>query len=91
MLLLEEKVALLFLLLGGGKGVQSFRDPTLLLSIMAFVARSTLWSMVPAFFGMLLGIAIGVSFMRFGAMSNMNVFLNQQQLADAKVEPPVHL
>jgi uncharacterized membrane-anchored protein YhcB (DUF1043 family) len=47
--------------------------------------------MVPAFFGMLLGIAIGVSFMRFGAMSNMNFFLNQQQLADAKVEPPVHL
>ncbi|CAK9205358.1 unnamed protein product [Sphagnum troendelagicum] len=44
--------------------------------------------MVPAFFGMLLGIAIGVSFMRFGAMSNMNVFLNQQQLADAKVGPP---
>jgi hypothetical protein len=28
---------------------------------------------------------------QFGAMSNMNVFLNQQQLADAKVDPPVRL
>jgi hypothetical protein len=48
--------------------------------------RETFQSMVSTVSGVLLGIAIGVSFKKFGIVSNVGLLFNQQHAADAQVQ-----